>query len=57
MILNKYKINNYFQAQEWSEAAVTKFDDLTSEKALRMTLHEVDGKIYYFLYLSNMVFF
>ncbi|CAB4010147.1 Hypothetical predicted protein [Paramuricea clavata] len=33
------------QAQEWSKAAVTKFDDLTSEKELKMTLHEVDGKV------------
>ncbi|CAB4006904.1 Hypothetical predicted protein, partial [Paramuricea clavata] len=33
------------EAQEWSKAAVFKFDDLTSEKELRMTVHDVDDKV------------
>ncbi|XP_028405181.1 tudor domain-containing protein 7-like [Dendronephthya gigantea] len=33
------------QCQEWSEAAIVKFDELTSEKELRMTVHEIDDAI------------
>jgi hypothetical protein len=42
-------------AQEWGEAAIAKFDDLTSEKELRMTVHEVKGEIFInFLFVEHI---
>ena len=38
-------------AQEWGEAAIAKFDDLTSEKELRMTVHEVRGEIFIIFFI------
>ncbi|CAB4028867.1 Hypothetical predicted protein [Paramuricea clavata] len=37
---------NIFLAHEWSEAAIAKFADLSSsDKELRMTVHEVKDKV------------